>query len=128
MNIDMTKKCFFTLHHGVKLTKIIVFFFVQPVDMFEPNNLGFNDVIGNVWQWLEDHFNGLPGFKTSYLYDDFSSPCFDGRHNLIVVPYILLVLVTIFNSLIFLLSEECNRFLSSFLCTNCLHLLRIKLR
>ena len=31
---------------------------------------------------MEDHFNGLPGFKTSFLYDDFSSPCFDGRHNM----------------------------------------------
>ncbi len=37
-----------------------------------------------MWEWCEDHFNGLPGFKTSYLYDDFSTPCFDGRHNMIM--------------------------------------------
>lgn len=55
-----------------------------PVDMYPPNKKGFHDVFGNVWEWCEDHFNGLPGHKTHYLYDDFSSPCYDGRHNLIM--------------------------------------------
>ena len=58
---------------------------MQPVNMFPPNSLGFYDVYGNVWEWLEDQFNGLPGFKTHYLYDDFSSPCFDGRHTMMIV-------------------------------------------
>ena len=44
--------------------------------------MGFYDVFGNVWEWMEDHFNGLPGFKTHFLYDDFSTPFFDGRHNM----------------------------------------------
>ena len=57
----------------------------QPVNMYPPNNLGFHDIYGNVWEWTEDHFNGLPGFATTYLYDDFSTPCFDGRHNMISV-------------------------------------------
>lgn len=41
------------------------------------------DVVGNVWQWTEtptypfDHFNVHP------LYDDFTTPTFDGKHNLI---------------------------------------------
>lgn len=26
----------------------------------------------------------MPGNKTHYLYDDFSSPCYDGRHNIIM--------------------------------------------
>lgn len=43
-----------------------------------------SDAQGNVWQWAEDHFNGLPGFKTHFLYDDFSSPCFDSRHTMIL--------------------------------------------
>ena len=34
---------------------------------------------------MEDHFNGLPGFKSHYLYDDFSTPCFDGRHTMMQV-------------------------------------------
>ncbi|ELU18927.1 hypothetical protein CAPTEDRAFT_226801 [Capitella teleta] len=55
-----------------------------PVNFFPATPRGFHDVHGNVWQWAEDHFNGLPGFQTSPLYDDFSSPCFDGRHNLIL--------------------------------------------
>jgi 5-histidylcysteine sulfoxide synthase len=54
----------------------------SPVNMFPANSLGFHDVYGNVWEWLEDQFNGLPGFKTHYLYDDFSSTYCDGKHNL----------------------------------------------
>ena len=53
--------------------------------MYPASNTGFHDTFGNVWEWAEDHFNGLPGNKTHYLYDDFSSPCFDGRHNCILV-------------------------------------------
>ena len=53
--------------------------------MYPPNALGFHDVYGNVWEWSEDQFNGLPGFETNYLYDDFSSPCFDGLHTMMMV-------------------------------------------
>lgn len=56
-----------------------------PVNMYEPNDLGFSDAYGNAWEWCEDHFNGLPGTLTSAFYDDFSTPCYDGRHNLILV-------------------------------------------
>ncbi|XP_078074416.1 uncharacterized protein LOC144497273 isoform X1 [Mustelus asterias] len=55
-----------------------------PVTMYPATEAGFHDVSGNVWVWTEDHFNGLPGFDTTYLYDDFSSPCFDGRHTIIL--------------------------------------------
>ncbi|CAF0779293.1 unnamed protein product [Brachionus calyciflorus] len=55
-----------------------------PVDLHPANSKGFHDVFGNVWEWTEDNFNGLPGTKTHYLYDDFSSPCYDGRHNIIM--------------------------------------------
>lgn len=37
-----------------------------------------------MWEWTEDHFNGLDGFETHRLYDDFSTPTFDGAHNLIL--------------------------------------------
>ena len=52
--------------------------------MYASNQLGFHDLSGNVWEWMEDHFNGLPGFKTHAFYDDFSSPTFDGKHNVIL--------------------------------------------
>ncbi len=42
----------------------------------------FFDVVGNVWQWTETPISGFPGFKVHPLYDDFSTPTFDTRHNL----------------------------------------------
>lgn len=55
--------------------------------MFPATSAGFHDVYGNVWHWTEDHFNGLFDYKSHFLYDDFSSPCFDGRHNIILVCF-----------------------------------------
>ena len=44
---------------------------------------GFGDIVGNVWQWTETPIAGFPGFRVHPLYDDFSTPTFDGKHNLI---------------------------------------------
>jgi len=52
-----------------------------PVDTFAFGN--FYDVIGNVWQWTETPINGFDGFTVHPLYDDFSVPTFDDRHNII---------------------------------------------
>lgn len=52
-----------------------------PVDMFALGE--FYDVIGNVWQWTETPITGYAGFKVHPMYDDFSTPTFDGKHNLI---------------------------------------------
>jgi len=52
-----------------------------PVDKFKTGD--FFDVIGNVWQWTETPITGYAGFKVHPLYDDFSTPTFDGKHNLI---------------------------------------------
>lgn len=43
----------------------------------------FCDLIGNVWQWLETPTYPFAGFAVHPLYDDFTTPTFDGRHNLI---------------------------------------------
>lgn len=45
---------------------------------------GFYDVLGNAWEWGEDHYSALPGFKVHPYYEDFSSPCFAGKHQLIL--------------------------------------------
>ena len=52
-----------------------------PVDMFKQGD--FYDLLGNVWQWTETPITGFPGFKVHPMYDDFSTPTFDGKHNLI---------------------------------------------
>jgi SAM-dependent methyltransferase len=44
----------------------------------------FTDVFGNVWHWLMDDFHPLPGFRIHPYYDDFSTPCFDGQHTMIL--------------------------------------------
>ena len=52
-----------------------------PVDRFRLGD--FYDVIGNVWQWTETPIYPFHGFRIHPWYDDFSTPTFDTRHNLI---------------------------------------------
>jgi putative 4-mercaptohistidine N1-methyltranferase len=41
------------------------------------------DVIGNVWQWTETPTYPFAGFEVHPIYDDFTTPTFDERHNVI---------------------------------------------
>jgi 5-histidylcysteine sulfoxide synthase/putative 4-mercaptohistidine N1-methyltranferase len=43
----------------------------------------FYDVIGNVWQWSRTPMYPFEGFKVHPIYDDFTVPTFDGKHDLI---------------------------------------------
>lgn len=52
-----------------------------PVNEFRHGEI--YDVTGNVWQWTETPIYPFSGFKVHPLYDDFSTPTFDGRHNLL---------------------------------------------
>ncbi|PKO94651.1 MAG: SAM-dependent methyltransferase [Betaproteobacteria bacterium HGW-Betaproteobacteria-10] len=40
------------------------------------------DVVGNVWQWTETPIYPFDGFTVHPIYDDFTTPTFDGQHNL----------------------------------------------
>lgn len=52
-----------------------------PVNRHEFAN-GFFDLIGNAWQWTETPIDGFDGFEVHPIYDDFSTPTFDGKHNI----------------------------------------------
>ena len=52
-----------------------------PVNQFAHGDL--YDAVGNVWQWTETPIYPFDGFKVHPLYDDFTTPTFDGRHNII---------------------------------------------
>ncbi|CAM9332459.1 unnamed protein product [Chrysoparadoxa australica] len=54
------------------------------VKEFPCNRKGFYSVQGNAWEWCQDHFSALEGFNVSPLYEDFSTPCFDGEHHVIM--------------------------------------------
>lgn len=51
-----------------------------PVDRFAHGD--FFDLTGNVWQWTETPIYPFEGFDVHPIYDDFTTPTFDGRHNL----------------------------------------------
>ncbi len=52
-----------------------------PVNEFKHGD--FYDVIGNVWQWTITTIDGFTGFEIHPVYDDFSVPTFNRRHNII---------------------------------------------
>lgn len=52
-----------------------------PVNTFAQGQ--FFDIVGNVWQWTETPIYPFEGFVTHPIYDDFTTPTYDGRHNLI---------------------------------------------
>ena len=52
-----------------------------PVNKFAQGE--FYDIVGNVWQWTETPIYPFEGFDVHTIYDDFTTPTFDERHNLI---------------------------------------------
>lgn len=52
-----------------------------PVHEFKHGD--FFDIVGNVWQWTETPTYPFTGFEVHPHYDDFTTPTFDDRHNLI---------------------------------------------
>ena len=46
------------------------------------SDVGLYDLRGNVWEWLRDHLTPLTGYKPHYLYENYSAPYFDTKHNM----------------------------------------------
>ncbi len=51
----------------------------SPVDQAKSGD--FFDVMGNVWQWTLTPIYPFEGFKVHPLYDDFTMPTYDNKHN-----------------------------------------------
>ncbi|MGW0392260.1 5-histidylcysteine sulfoxide synthase [Streptomyces sp. NPDC003042] len=56
----------------------------SPVDHSPATAHGVHDAAGNLWTLSEDTFNPLESFSVHPYYEDFSTPCFDGRHHMIL--------------------------------------------
>lgn len=57
----------------------------SPVDALPATEKGFHDVMGNAWEWGDDHYAAYPGFKVHPFYEDFSAPCFGGLHQMVSI-------------------------------------------
>ncbi|KAI9914395.1 hypothetical protein PsorP6_007378 [Peronosclerospora sorghi] len=87
---DASRDDILTLQHGTTMAagtgKNLNWSYLSfsPVDASPPTGAGFHDVFGNAWEWCDDTFAPLPGFRVHPYYDDFSAPCFDGEHHVIM--------------------------------------------
>lgn len=52
-----------------------------PIDSYAHGD--FYDLVGNVWQWSRTPIYPFEGFSVHPIYDDFTVPTYDGKHNLI---------------------------------------------
>jgi 5-histidylcysteine sulfoxide synthase len=43
---------------------------------------GFNDIYGNLWEWLSDDFYAFSNFETHPFYEEFSAPYMDEDHGM----------------------------------------------
>lgn len=55
----------------------------SPVTALPPSEKGIYDAMGNVWEWGEDHFAAFHGYQVHPYYEDFSTPCFGGKHMMV---------------------------------------------
>ncbi len=57
--------------------------FASPCPVYRFAQGDFYDLSGNVWQWTQTPIYPFEGFAVHPYYDDFTTPTFDDRHNLI---------------------------------------------
>ncbi len=56
----------------------------SPVAHLDDPHSEVNDLYGNVWDWLRNDFEPLPGFQPHPYYTDFSEPYFDSDHAMLL--------------------------------------------
>ena len=77
-NVDGDAPCWREVPGNLQLA-----FYASPCPVNRFGHNGLYDIVGNVWQHTETPVDGFSGFQVHPLYDDFSTPTFDGKHNLI---------------------------------------------
>ncbi len=70
-------------HKGESIANINLEGLASPVPVDRYKHGDFYDIIGNIWQWSRTPMYPFDGFKVHPIYDDFTVPTFDGKHNLI---------------------------------------------
>ena len=58
----------------------------KPVNHLDtaPSATDLHDIRGNVWEWLGETFEALPGFQPHPLYEDHAAPFFDQQHKMLM--------------------------------------------
>jgi formylglycine-generating enzyme required for sulfatase activity len=57
--------------------------YTSPTPIDKHQNKGIYDPMGNVWQWTRTPMYPFKGFEVHPIYDDFTMPTFDDKHNMI---------------------------------------------
>lgn len=80
---DLVRRSGESLHREPTANLMLAHGSEGPADASLPSPAGVHDARGNLWVWCEDHQHMLPGSEVHPFYDDFTTPCCMGEHQMI---------------------------------------------